>query len=579
VDRNLLLAFALSFLVLMTWTMLQGPPPERPPAQEPPPGEARQAPEPLPGQAPEPLAVIEPLPTPSEALSPPPPSQAAVPEGERIRVEKPLYIAELNTRGAGLESWELTEYDQGPNEGFLPIELVTGRGPLGTALVTPFEELGFGDLSQVLFDLEHEDGTTYAFHLVREGVSVRKTYVFDPDSYLVSLRVEIENGSQAVVAPRFAVSWPAHQAEGQDFREQALVALHEGGVERQPLGSLGRGGLIGSLTGRKAEQVSDYPGEIDWAGAQTTYFLSAVLPDHPTQASARFVAVVPGTAGVAQIFFNPVQIPPGQSAAHRYRGYLGPKEPKRLEATGSELIRSIDLGWAWVQPLTRGFNWLLGAIYAFIPNYGVAIIVLTILVRVVTAPLTNKQMRSMERMRALAPKLEKLKEKHGDDRQKQSQEMMALYQKEGVNPLGGCLPMLLQLPVFIGLFYALRSSIQLRHAPFVGWINDLSAPEELFVIPGIDIPVRVLPLIMGATMALQQRITPTQSMDPAQAKMMMTVLPVVMTVVFYQFASGLVLYWMVSNVLAIAHQLWLGRHIRAAAGAGKSGKKEQEATA
>jgi len=182
---------------------------------------------------------------------------------------------------------------------------------------------------------------------------------------------------------------------------------------------------------------------------------------------------------------------------------------------------------------------------------------------VVTTPLTMKQMRSMERMRALQPKLTELREKFPDDRQKQSEAMMQLYRREGVNPLGGCLPMLLQLPVFVGLFYALRSSIDLRQAPFVGWIDDLSAPDVLFEIPGIGIPFRVLPLVMGATMVAQQRITPMQ-MDPAQAKMMMTVMPVMMTVLFYQFPSGLVLYWMVSNVLAIAHQLWIGRKVSAA---------------
>ncbi len=139
---------------------------------------------------------------------------------------------------------------------------------------------------------------------------------------------------------------------------------------------------------------------------------------------------------------------------------------------------------------------------------------------------------------------------------------MALYKSEGVNPLGGCLPMLLQFPVFIGLFYALRSTIQLRQAPFFAWIDDLSVPETLFDIPGLGVPIRVLPLIMGATMVLQQKITPMQA-DPAQAKMMMTVMPIMMTVIFYQFPSGLVLYWMVSNILAILHQLWIGRGIRA----------------
>jgi YidC/Oxa1 family membrane protein insertase len=199
-----------------------------------------------------------------------------------------------------------------------------------------------------------------------------------------------------------------------------------------------------------------------------------------------------------------------------------------------------------------------------IPNYGVAIILLTILVRLVTAPLTNRQMRSMELMRALSPKLEELKTKYADDRAKQSEEMMKLYRREGVNPLGGCLPMVLQIPVFIGLFYALRSSIELRHSPFFGWITDLSVPESLFTIPGLEIPVRVLPLLMGASMIAQQKLTPMQ-VDPAQAKMMLIVMPVMMTFMFYQFPSGLVLYWMVSNVIAITHQLWIGRRLRPAA--------------
>ena len=148
---------------------------------------------------------------------------------------------------------------------------------------------------------------------------------------------------------------------------------------------------------------------------------------------------------------------------------------------------------------------------------------------------------------------------------------MSLYRQEKVNPLGGCFPMLLQLPVFIGLFYALRSSISLRQAPFFGWIDDLSAPEVLFTIPGIELPVRVLPLVMGGTMFLQQKITPMQTPDPAQARMMLTIMPVMMTVLFYQFASGLVLYWMMSNVLAIAHQLWIGRNMDPPTGKAEAG--------
>jgi YidC/Oxa1 family membrane protein insertase len=136
---------------------------------------------------------------------------------------------------------------------------------------------------------------------------------------------------------------------------------------------------------------------------------------------------------------------------------------------------------------------------------------------------------------------------------------MKLYKESGVNPLGGCLPILLQFPVFIGLYYALQSSIDLRHAPFFGWIHDLSAPEQIGMLPGVDLPIRILPIVMGASMVLQQKLTPQTTMDPTQARMMMTVMPVMFTVLFYQFPSGLVLYWLVSNLLAVAHQWWLKR--------------------
>jgi YidC/Oxa1 family membrane protein insertase len=173
-------------------------------------------------------------------------------------------------------------------------------------------------------------------------------------------------------------------------------------------------------------------------------------------------------------------------------------------------------------------------------------------------------MRSMERMRKIQPMVKEIQEKYADDRQKQSEAMMSLYRQEKVNPLGGCFPMLLQLPVFIGLFYALRSSIQLRQAPFLAWIDDLAAPDLLFTVPGADFPVRVLPLLMGASMFVQQKMTPVQ-VDPAQARMMLIMMPLMMTVVSYSFPSGLVLYWMMSNVLAIAQQLWTGRQLSSAA--------------
>lgn len=548
-DRNLFLAFALSFAVLTGWMLLTSP--QQRPAGQTPAVVQERASTPPPAVGEPRLAAPAPHPT---ALAPAPEAPA-----QTLHLERPLFFATLTTRGAGLQSWELRSYDSGPRSGRRPIELVEDRGEQSPALATPLEELGLGSLAERNFELESNDGSTFAFRYESGGVVVRKTYVFEPDGYSFALKLRVENRSSSSVSPRFGVDWPVHAVEGSDFKNQALAALHEGSVTRHPLAQFGKPGFFD----RTPESTVDLAREIDWAGIDLSYFLGAVVPDQPALANARFQVVEPGRAGLVTVFFDAVEIPSAQAAERVYRVYLGPKEEDRLAALGSGLLRAIDLGYSWVIPLTRFFNWLLHVLYSVVPNYGVAIVVLTILVRLVMAPLTARQMRSMERMRALAPKLEELKKKHGDDRAKQSEAMMALYRQEGVNPLGGCLPMVLQIPVFIGLFYALQSSISLRHSPFFGWITDLSVPEALFTIPGLELPVRLLPILMGASMVVQQKLTPMQ-MDPAQAKMMLIVMPVMMTAMFYQFPSGLVLYWMVSNVIAIAHQLWIGRRLRAA---------------
>jgi YidC/Oxa1 family membrane protein insertase len=539
--------------VLTGWMLLTGPP-KRPATQAP-----VVAEESAPTATPTAPAVAPAAVTPPEARPVPaaPVQEAAA---QTLRIERPAFFATLTSRGAGLEGWELRGFDSGPRAGQVPIRLIEVLAGVPPALVTPLEELGLGSLATRNFELESNDGSSIVFRYQSGGVVVRKTYSFEPDGYTFALKVAVENRSSAAVSPRFGVTWPAHAMPGSDFKDQALAALHEGSVTRLPLAQFGVPGFFSRNPDRSVELAR----EIDWAGIDLPYFLSAVIPDQPARANARFQTAEPGRSAVVEVFFDGIEIPPAQSAERVYRVYLGPKDEHGLEALGSGLIRAIDLGYTWVVPLTRFFHWLLQALYSVVPNYGVAIIVLTILVRLVTAPLTNRQMRSMERMRALAPKLEELKAKFGDDKAKQSEEMMKLYRQEGVNPLGGCLPMVLQIPVFIGLFYALRSSIELRHSPFFGWITDLSIPESLFTIPGLDLPVRVLPILMGLSMIVQQKLTPMQ-VDPAQAKMMLVVMPVMMTVMFYQFPSGLVLYWMVSNVIAISHQLWIGRRLRTAA--------------
>ncbi len=559
-DRNFLLAMALSFMVLSLWMMWQAPPPG---SEEYPQGgsEARETQDRL-QQAPQGVPGLDPFPEAFPEATQRAPSLAApsLQEGERVRVELPLYTAEFTTVGAGLLDWELNEYHDISGT---PIEFTTDDRQV--ALATPFEELGAGDFAREPFALERPSSYTLHFFRSQDGITVHKTYQLDPDSYALRLRLEVENGSDAPISPSFAVVWPARVREGTDFKEQALVALHEGSVQKTPISSLGNPGFFGGIFGGGAEDTQLFSGDVEWAGAATRYFLAAIVTDVPRQARVRFIPVEKSESGLAVLDFAPESVPPGHRASRELRVFVGPKEPARLEALGANLGRAIDLGYSWVAPLTRFFTWLMHAAHQYIPNYGIVIILITIAVRLVTAPLTAKQMRSMKRLSTLQPKMKELQGKFGDDRARMQQEMMALYQREGVNPLtamgGGCLPMLLQFPVFIGLFFALQNSIELRQASFVWWIDDLSAPETLFELPGFGLPVRLLPLLMGASMFLQQKLTPMTTADPAQARMMTTIMPVMFTVLFYQFPSGLVLYWLVSNLLAIGHQAWMNRGV------------------
>ena len=559
-DRNLVLAFALSFVVLSLWSLVQESPPrpqEKGPAEvhsEVDSGADRES-------GPSRYPVLSAA-QPAEIESAPPPTAPMAVDAEplaaaeTIRITRSLYFAQLSSEGASLRDWELTDFTDRHGD---PIRLVNTSDALATA-ATPFPEMKLGDLSKQAWRVESRSDTEVRFTLERGGVALRKTYTFSDDGYDFRLRIDVSNVSSPSIASAFLVEMPIQERTGNDFREQSAAALCGGALKSTLLKSLGGAGFFGWFTGKKGGEPVEFAGEIDWAGVQTPYFLNALFPDQPSAARARFLSVESGRRGAIQVYFDPVTLLPGQHAAREYRAYFGPKQIERLEAFAPSATRSIDLGWSFIAPVTRAFSWLLAVLYSFIPNYGWSVIILTILVRVAMAPLTVKQMRSMERMRRIQPMIKEIQEKHSDDRQKQSEAMMSLYRQEKVNPLGGCFPMLLQLPVFIGLFYALRSSIHLRQAPFLGWIDDLSAPDLLFTMPGIEFPVRVLPLLMGASMFVQQKLTPMQ-MDPAQAKMMLIMMPGLMTVVSYTFPSGLVLYWMMSNVLAITHQLWIGRNI------------------
>jgi len=293
--------------------------------------------------------------------------------------------------------------------------------------------------------------------------------------------------------------------------------------------------------------------DLQWAGYSGRHFLLALVPGEPEKNELR-LWLKKSDEGFLQA---QVLLPPGEFRTRLYM-YGGPKEIGILEHAGHSLKRAVDLGWFTfvALPLLRA----LALSHRLTGNYGVDILLLTILIKILFYPLTQKSFKSMREMQKLQPQMARIREQYKDDSQKMNKEIMELYRRHKVNPLGGCLPMLLQTPILFGLYRALLNAVELRHAPFAGWINDLSAPDRLgtFHIPFVDPPgIPVLTLLMGASMLAQQSMTPTTG-DQTQQKMMMF-MPVVFTFMFLQFPAGLTLYWLVNNVLTVAQQYAMKR--------------------
>ena len=284
-----------------------------------------------------------------------------------------------------------------------------------------------------------------------------------------------------------------------------------------------------------------------WVSLIQHYFISAWIPDPNT--TNTFKLNQQGTNDVFLFSFigSPVEVAPGAQGSIKANFYAGPKDTDALEKISPHLDLTVDYGFLWM--IGEPLFWLLKHIHAFLGNWGLAIIGLTVIVKALFFHLSATSYRSMAKMKKLAPKMQEMKERYGDDRQKMSQEMMKLYKDEKVNPLGGCLPMLIQMPVFLALYWVLMESVELRHAPFYGWIKDLSVMD----------PYYVLPLIYGVTMWFMQKLNP-QPTDPMQARVMQ-MLPLVFTFMFLWFPSGLVLYWVTNNILTIAQQYVITKQI------------------
>lgn len=574
-DRNTVLAFALSMIVFVTYVMYQE---ERrreqalaleEQARVEAEAEGEVAPRaddttPSTGQVaavaePDPIARGDGRAVDGAGSSPPvAPVQRAIPP--RISVLENGQVSARISNGAGLiESWKLRDFAERLPGGDVPIELVDEEVPVFTVDVGGISGSSF---ARTRFEVLSESKREVVQRAVTESGVLTRTIRLDAEGYGFDLDLRFESRRVDPVDARFEIAIPARVSQRADFRELSLLAYApDDGVTREFVNGLGQAGFFSF--GSTPSPITELGGRHRWAGFDAQFFAGVVIdPDDRGRLDVDFEALEIGDLARTVARLPQRSVGAGGAVEASLRGFLGPKTGAALAAANANLEQSVDRGWSWLEPLTLFFELALDWLYGFIPNYGWAIIVLTILVRIVTAPLMVRQMRSAERMREVQPKIKALQERYADDRQKQSEEMMKLYREENINPLGGCLPLLLQMPVLIGLFYALRTSIGLRHAPWILWIDDLSQPATLFTIPGLDFPVRVLPLIMGASMFVQQKMMPQTGMDPVQARMMLVMMPGMMLLISYTFPSGLVLYWTVSNLLGIAHQYWVRNHLQ-----------------
>ena len=468
-------------------------------------------------------------------------ASVALPVSEQtVTVETDLVRVELSNLGGVIRSWELKRYNTAPPE-VKPVQLVYQggkfKGPLSLTVANAdvdkmFRE-GLYNIEKdfTKLDAAHPIGhVTMRFHNAAAQIGVEKRLTFHHDSYLVDMSFAIEGMTESYDI-----------GLGTNF---GIVEWGDGFI-----------GLIGSASqvDNKVEKETpekelERKGTVQWVALQDKYFLSVLMPKEGAAALAKTEDPKVVSAGVRMAAS-------GAASSVALQLYAGPKEYDILRSLDAGLEDMIDFGWfiygSWtiVKSVAKPIFYVLRFIHDYVGNYGVTIILLTCMIKLLFVPLQYKSYKSMKMMRAIQPKIKEVQEKYKGDRDRLNKELMKLYRDQKVNPLGGFLPMFLQMPVFISLFNVLYMTIDLRQAPFMLWVHDLSVQD----------PFYVLPVLMGVTMFIQQKITPN-TMDPTQAKIML-VLPIGMTFLFINFPAGLVLYWLTNNTLTITQQLVTDRFL------------------
>lgn len=540
---RLILAIGLSMAVFLVWSHFTQP--KRTPTPD-------AAPQEIAAQA---ATLEEPaaLPAMQPSIEAAPVIEQPLRQPRSIIVETPLYSAEFSEKGASLISFSLTRYKESMQAGSDNKNVIQLPEGMGTLLST-FQNGSLGNLEAAVFEAEDprdfitidEDGEILSFITTGPGgVVFEKIFSFDPETYVLGMTINVVNNSVQPVTDRLALT--LNNSVPTDKKSRIVFS--------GPCALVDKSYEEVKISAKKPEK--SYDGEFAWTGITWRYFMSALVFDEPVQGAWRTTYNSEGDVVTARFLQPSITIAPGASYSARQKSYFGPKKTEELKA--ANLGRALSFGW--FSFIAKPCLWLMNWVYNYIPNYGVAIILITILIKILLWPLGNKSYRSMNQMKKLQPMMEEIREKYKDDRQRMNQEIFALYKTFKVNPMGGCLPMLLQIPVFFGFYRMLYAAIELRHTPFFGWITDLSAPDRLFefsfAVPFMHEPygVPVLTIIMGATMLIQQKMSPPPG-DPVQAKMMMA-LPIVFTFIFINFPSGLVLYWLVNNLASMAQQYYI----------------------
>jgi len=515
----------------------------------------------------------------------PPAKPEVVVEKKEVSVETKYYWAVFTSEGARLKHFRLKKYEDRVEESILtikliqlvqnilgkkeeepkkpvPLDLVNTSEKEGLPLGLTFNESGTPpsegnwevDREQLRLIGNGEKGEIIFTKSFENGLKVIKRYRFNSEQYAIGLEVEIENNSSKEVNSPLGLQWIGKielvklaDESNKDYGLKYAFFKNQK-VEKKDLGGTGSSGCTPGCGTKKRNmepfEFSD-KGELKWFAFEGEYF-TALLISPPSQTSLSLL--VKGDEKnllKANLINAPVSILPMQAIKVPFQIYLGPKEIDRLKELGADAEKLVDFGWFTI--VAKPLLWFLKLTNKITSNFGIDILILSILIKIIFLPLTQFSMKSMKEMQKVQPEMSRLKEQYKNDKARVQQEIMLLYKRRKINPMSGCLPMLIQLPVFIALYNALQYTIEMRHAPFFFWIRDLAARD----------PIYITPLIMGATMVLQQKMTPTAT-DPTQAKMFL-LMPVMFTFLFLNFPSGLVLYWLVNNVLSIAHQYYMNK--------------------